>query len=142
MNILRLLFSFNGRINRARYWLGWVIIYAFVAAWTTLGALLPRNETVSFIGGIVGLGCVVSLLAILAKRLHDLSLSGWWTQAPMLLFVPFFVLSTSYDDARYTLGVGFVYLAVAGLSVIWLGCAKGMIGPNRYGPDPLGRQLA
>jgi uncharacterized membrane protein YhaH (DUF805 family) len=120
-----------------------VIVYAFVAAEAALGTVLPPSSTVNFIFGLGALCGLVSIFAILAKRLHDLSLSGWWTQAPMaILLVPLIVLASYFDDARYTLGVGMIYPVLVVISLIWLGCAKGMTGSNRYGSDPLQRQFA
>ena len=66
---------------------------------------------------------LISLLLLLAtaiviiqsiKRLHDLSLSGWWG---LLMLVPW---------AGYGLGLG-------------MQLVDGASGPNRFGPDPKGR---
>ena len=115
------LFGFQGRINRARIWLGvlaifcWMIFVLMVAA--SLGALL--GATGSFSLGVNDVFRLVDpetyrshapahlpilviktagsslflwvYLAISVKRLHDRDKSGWW-------MVPFFVLPGLYNQ--------------------------------------------
>jgi uncharacterized membrane protein YhaH (DUF805 family) len=73
------------------------------------------------------------------KRLHDRDKSGWW----LLLFylVPYLLLGPIgwITGPERMLGVA---LAVASAAVtIWMiveiGCRRGTVGPNQYGPDPL-----
>jgi hypothetical protein len=78
MNCLKLFFSFSGRANRAKYWLGLAIAF-----WISILAMMsPRfasEATPAF--RIVSILAFVYLLIVLAtatKRLHDLDLSGWW----------------------------------------------------------------
>jgi uncharacterized membrane protein YhaH (DUF805 family) len=135
MKILRLLFSFFGRINRAKYWLGLGIVYAFffgagMASWT----LLSPNEIWSFIVGLWMMSGVVSLLSIFSKRLHDLSRTAWWVPAVFGVLV----LVTVF---RVPLA-GHISNAVMGVLIIALGCLRGTRGPNRHGPDPLEKHSA
>ena len=127
------LFSFNGRLNRAKYWL-WVLIYVVVAI--VVGVIVYAIDAPMITGILnfaVGIALLVSGLAIATKRLHDLGKSAWW----LLVF---------YLVPGVLIGVG-VGLSLAGLAiVIWafieLGCLRGTVGPNQYGPDPLGAALA
>ncbi|HEY0301994.1 MAG TPA: DUF805 domain-containing protein [Rhizomicrobium sp.] len=107
------LFSFHGRINRAKLWAFLLIIVAFyvVAALAIVFAIGPQHiadvangaakpETlfsgaVLVVCGILGL-VVLALIwagfAVLVKRLHDRNKSAWWLLVfyllPLVLNVP------------------------------------------------------
>lgn len=80
------LFSFDGRINRAKWWLFLLVVFAYIVASTIMlfvfGMITP---VLAFIWGIVFLiGCVVLIYASFAvgvKRLHDRGKSGLWLLA-------------------------------------------------------------
>ena len=123
MDIGHLLFSFDGRINRAKWWLG--ILFLIIAYFILIFVLSL------FIGGgfdpasgelpssvWIGVAIIYALLiwpslALYAKRWHDRGKSGWWT---LIVFVPI---------------VGSIWILVE------LGCLSGDEGANDYGPDPL-----
>ena len=108
-----LLFQFDGRINRAKYWLGFVIVY--VAIWVLVAiAAAVNSAAVWTIVGLVGLLAIWPGLAIQIKRWHDRGKSGWWV---LIGFIPL---------------IGFWWV------LIECGFLKGDDGPNEYGPDPLG----
>ncbi|WP_305800013.1 DUF805 domain-containing protein [Roseomonas sp. CECT 9278] len=116
------------------------------------------------ISGLVSLLSIWPMLAGSIKRLHDRDRSGWWIGGFYLVgavaaAVAFITLAAATgglfihrdramgpEDAQ---GVMLV-LIVAGLVVaaygIWLlvetGFLRGTVGPNRFGPDPLGGQGA
>jgi uncharacterized membrane protein YhaH (DUF805 family) len=153
-----ILFSFYGRINRAKYWAG-------VLAWTVLFLVLITTVIVLFINDfmalqnasegeiltyILGRGLAIFLIFVLVsivgfvsglalgvKRLHDRDKSGWWI---LVFYVLPEVLSgiTQTSESSAVVGVGSLALIVL---VIWafieLGCLRGTPGPNRFGPDPL-----
>ncbi len=103
-----LFFQFDGRINRAKWWLGAVIL------WVVEGIIfaIVRDNT-----GIVSLVSLVFLwpsLALGIKRFHDRDKSGWWVLIGLIPIIGFFWL------------------------LIELGFLEGTKGPNQYGPDPLG----
>lgn len=119
MNILDTLFSFQGRIGRARWWLATLIkdvvflgIFGVTLYRVTTNAAAAPNPLV-LVGFVV---LAVSLLswmgfAINAKRWHDRNKSGWWTFIAMVPFV----------------------------GPIWLLVELGFLGPvdaNSYGPPP------
>ena len=121
-----LLFSFQGRVNRAKFWLVhlamWVVIAVVFGA--ILGGAVMSSDpsaalaSVGVVGGLVLLVVYVLMLwiglAIAAKRWHDRNKSAWWI---LIVFVP-------------VVG-GFWYL-------IECGFLKGTTGANKYGADPLG----
>jgi uncharacterized membrane protein YhaH (DUF805 family) len=119
-NLKPLLFSFDGRINRAKYWTGVVVIVVIeliaFAILAIIGAMLGDNIVTTLISIIVGLVCLVLIwpaIAIGVKRFHDRNKSGWWV---LISLVPI-------------IG-GLWYLIEAGF-------LEGTKGPNQFGPDPL-----
>jgi len=120
-----LLFSFQGRINRAKFWLVhvamWVVI-AIVFGVIMGGAAMSADPAKAMQGvGTIG-GIVLAIVYILAiwiglatgvKRWHDRNKSGWWV---LIAFVPV---------------VGGIWY------LIECGFLRGTAGPNTYGADPL-----
>ena len=121
-----LLFSFQGRINRAKFWLVALAIFIVEAI---LFAMLGSNvamandpqEALARMGPVASIvlllfGILVTWISIAVgiKRFHDRNKSGVWV---LIIFVP-------------VIG-GLWYL-------IECGFLKGTTGPNNYGPDPLG----
>jgi len=123
------LFSFDGRLNRAKFWL--ILIVTDIAMFVLLGILMAATggsmtmgadgSMPEMGGGVVG--SLVALVIILAavwiglavgiKRFHDRGKSGWWV---LIALVP----------------------VVGGLwYLIECGFLRGTIGPNAYGPDPV-----
>lgn len=143
MGFVWLLFSFKGRLNRARYL---VVELALLALWVVglFSFLVSSPEALSW---VVAIPMIWINTAVTAKRLHDRNRSGWWAVAVLvvnrlsyLYYGLFFGLSFGVDisTAREML---LVMLAVA-LSVLqtWivieLFFLAGTDGPNRFGPDP------
>jgi uncharacterized membrane protein YhaH (DUF805 family) len=147
MDWTTLLFSFNGRINRGKYWLA-VLIYVVVWVVFIVGGLIwLGGMNIDNLFSLAGAGLLIWLIAIIlliagtwsglavgVKRLHDRDKSGWW----VLLFWFGPSLLGSWQAANG----GFILSLVAGAIAIWafveLGCLPGTPGPNQYGPDPLG----
>jgi len=78
----------------------------------------------------------VSWLAVATKRLHDLDISGWWVLGFMFLLF----LGTSGLAASFSrLPTKDIEKIALGVAIIWLGSAKGTVGSNRFGPDPIPR---
>jgi uncharacterized membrane protein YhaH (DUF805 family) len=114
---------------------------AAAALWNWL--LVP-----GFLGGLVA-----GLLQLTAgiKRLHDRNKSGFWLLFFLGLPGAFNLINDRLDTmteaatgaAQIVLVVAGFVLGVASIAIgIWmiveLGCLRGTVGPNRYGPDPLG----
>ena len=121
-----LLFSFQGRINRAKFWLVHVAMWVVIAIVFSviLGSAAMSSDpqaalqSVGAVGGIILLVVYILALwiglAIAAKRWHDRNKSAWWI---LIVFVP----------------------VVGGLwYLIECGFLKGTTGPNKFGADPLG----
>lgn len=107
------LFGFDGRINRGKFWLGWAVLYAFfLVAWIV--AVATNSGVVIGLVGLAGLLAIWPALAIQIKRWHDRGKSGWWV---LIALVPI---------------IGGFWV------LIECGFLPGDVGPNEYGPDPMG----
>ena len=141
-----LLFSFRGRVNRARYL---VVQLALLTFWLVLWPKFSFHFSSQWeaLQWVVAIPMIWINAAITVKRLHDLNRSGWWAVAILIVnrlsyiyYGLFFGLYFGVDisTARELL---LVMLAVA-LSllqtwiVIELFFVIGTDGPNRFGPDP------
>lgn len=122
-----LLFSFNGRINRAKFWLGTVCLIVVYVILAIISSVTMAPMTVSQSGqvqgggmGIVGIIVLIIYIAMIwpsvalgVKRFHDRDKSGWWV---LISLVPII------GGLWYLIECGFL---------------EGTKGPNKFGPDPL-----
>ena len=171
------LFSFHGRINRAKYWLamlvcvGWMVftiwMLVLVIELLSRAGLLAstpkyfhfgveeiftlldpatyrtasRGELVAIIGYLIALPILLWIyFATSIKRLHDRDRSGWW-------MVPFFVvpgLLSQFSDRVAAYDPYLLVTWIFTLLYLWGGIEmfvlKGTRWPNRFGPNPLGKQ--
>ena len=99
----------RGRIPRSTYWRAVLFVWvAFIVAFLALEANVSRASTLALYPPLFWV-----LLALSAKRYHDLGRSAAWL---LLLAIPL---------------VGVAWVAFE------LGFRRGTRGENRYGPDPL-----
>jgi uncharacterized membrane protein YhaH (DUF805 family) len=144
MEPINLLFSFQGRIGRGQFWLcvtiwigftvaifglAWVFAYAF-----DIGSSLTFSVLVQ---AVVFIPVVVSAIAAGIKRLHDRGKHHWW----LLVFYLGPLIGTALPS---TMGesTAMIIVSLAGFALsVWafveLGCLRGSIGANAYGPDPV-----
>jgi uncharacterized membrane protein YhaH (DUF805 family) len=145
MDFGSLFFKFDGRINRAKFWIAAVIYFAVYVVLYAVGYLTNQSMAWQAIYGMLGIVIFISSFAVGIKRLHDRNRSGWF----MVLFyiVPGILVAVS---AAVTLSGGppliGTLLALAGILIgVWalveLGCLRGSIGGNQYGPDPIAPQV-
>ena len=125
MNWQWLFASFEGRINRAKFWIGslvlwvlWIVVNGVLSTMFGMqfaeGEILPAMGPVAWlVWVIIAIALTYATLAVWAKRWHDRDKSGWWS---LIALVPI---------------VGAIWILVE------LGCLPGTEGPNRFGPDPL-----
>jgi uncharacterized membrane protein YhaH (DUF805 family) len=144
MPISQLLFSFRGRINRAKFWLITILsavvsiavgLIAFVSAYSQ-----AENFTILFfvLFFILFVPMIWIGLAVAGKRLHDRDKSAWWL---LLFYVAPGILQGIGDQFNDVLAYVF-YLpgfAIWIWALVELGFLRGTVGPNQYGPDPLQR---
>jgi uncharacterized membrane protein YhaH (DUF805 family) len=157
MNFGHILFGFRGRINRAKWWLAVLAIIILDIVMAILNKAVAETLA-SVLGLVIGIVVLWISLAAGAKRLHDLNRSGAWLVlfigGPLLLTIIFIIyvvvavgasiLSSPEFDPAILMQVGgtgliflVLYLALAIWALVWLGCLRGTVGPNQYGPDPL-----
>jgi uncharacterized membrane protein YhaH (DUF805 family) len=112
-----LLFQFDGRINRAKFWAG---VGALIVGYFVIAILFSAIDSGAVRGilGILYLAFIWPSLAISIKRWHDRDKSGWWVL------------------------IGFVPLIGGIWALIETGFLEGTKGPNQYGLDPLGGEIA
>ena len=119
--MLRTLFSFDGRLNRRNYWLKGLLPWLLTGNVAQVAIRATGLEDLA--GGrfilpatvILIAGTFHALLAITAKRWHDMGHSGWWSLTSL---IPVFSL----------------------LIVILIGFQRGDKDGNKYGPAPPRRQ--
>lgn len=149
MDLGTLLFSFSGRINRAKYWLA-VLIYVVVLVIVSFALVVSFDRNgpggigtgvLGLIGFILYIAIIVSGLAVGAKRLHDRDKSAWW----LLIFyvLPSVIGGIGAEIAMASGSEGgsalfsLVSLGISIWAFVELGCLRGTVGPNRFGLDPL-----
>ena len=133
-----LLFGFSGRINRAKYWLTFVIYFVALFALYVLFSLFFSFPTdvlgLFLILSVPFVAIIISATAVAVKRLHDRDKSGWWV-------LVFYMLPGVIGNIGSYTGLDFVsQLASLALSIwalVELGFLRGTSGRNQYGPDPL-----
>ncbi len=104
--------SFEGRINRAKFWLGVVgIIVVEVVAIAIVGVV--NSAAINILAFLVYLALIYAGLAVSVKRWHDRGKSGWWV---LIGLVPI---------------IGPIW------ALVETGFLPGTPGENPYGPDPL-----
>ena len=134
MELAQIWFSFKGRINRAKYWLV-LLVSSAIFATVLLGAIAAQSWALGILAGLLFIPTFVSSLAVAVKRLHDREKSAWW------LFV-FYLLPALLDGMANVAEDTSLVFSLASFAVsLWafveLGCLRGTIGDNQYGPDPL-----
>src|SRR5262245_431407 len=132
----QLLFSFNGRLNRLPYWLTSIAILVLtIVLVAVLFTIMDLGVRLFVILGVLYIPLLWIAFSLAAKRLHDRDKSAWW-------LLVFYVLPSSLSNlGDPASGVGILLLLAGAALSIWalveLGCLRGTVGPNRFGPDPL-----
>jgi uncharacterized membrane protein YhaH (DUF805 family) len=101
--------NFRDRASRSEYWY-WIL---FIVLADIVAGIIDATLDIHFVTGVFGLVTIIPNIAVAIRRLHDLDRTGWWI---LIGFIPL---------------VGWIIL------LIWY-CTRGTVGPNRFGPDPLG----
>jgi uncharacterized membrane protein YhaH (DUF805 family) len=136
MNWTYLLTSIDGRISRKPFWIGLLILsIPEVAAHVALGERWSS---------LVSLLIAYPEFAVFAKRGHDRNVPTWVAgafiaSAVVLNILVLFDLTgpmTNPSTLFYAVGVPLGVFAL--ILLVDFGFRRGTVGPNRYGPDPLG----
>ncbi|MET0361323.1 MAG: DUF805 domain-containing protein [Mesorhizobium sp.] len=111
-----LLTSYDGRINRAKFWAGIAVLTAIHIVAEIIDVALGLDIRQSGIGPVtivIALAAIYPQFALYAKRWHDRDKSAWWS---LIILVPV---------------IGTIWFLVE------LGFLKGTRGDNQYGADPV-----
>ena len=145
MNPFALLFSFSGRINRAKFWLAALIYVVFFFGTVGIAMMVASSiDTIFYAALIAYIPLIISGLAVGIKRLHDRDKTGWWLAVfyltPLLInLLGIYVLGDAGTLNSILMVASF---AINIWAIVELGCLRGTIGGNQYGGDPLAPEPA
>lgn len=144
MNKLLNFLSFRGRVNRARFWLTAIAIYAVMVVSSVVAAGLAGVFPVLAVLFLpLFMAAFVASLANAARRLHDRGKSAWWllifVGLPTLFLVPAEIAQSSSEPGGSAFAglCGLVSLPFSIWGFVEMACLKGTAGPNRFGEDAL-----
>lgn len=154
MGLGHLYTSFDGRINRQPYWIGTIILAVVnLVISFVVGSLLGVSITApDFRFKLVSLVLTVLFLypaaALMVKRLHDRDRPAWLAAlflAPTPIKSVINLIGTTGNQVNPSMldfllsSIFAIVFAIVGIwAFIELGCLRGSVGTNQYGPDPLG----
>ncbi|HEU0097909.1 MAG TPA: DUF805 domain-containing protein [Allosphingosinicella sp.] len=112
--------EFSGRSRRKEYWMFFLLCMVVALVIGFVEGMLGLNNMVGPYGPLSTLfmlAILVPSIAVGIRRLHDTGRSGWWI---LIALVPL----------------------VGGIVLLVFYVLEGVRGPNEYGPDPKGEDLA
>ncbi len=138
MSLVQILFSFQGRINRGKWW---ILTYMVSGLLGLAGEIIASADSLA--GLIFGLLFLIPFiythLALTIKRLKDTNRGWGWGSLIISSWLgmafSIFLLPTSGEDVFSGIFL-FSYSLMFPVHII-CGFFKGTHGPNQYGPDPL-----
>lgn len=148
MNLVDLLLSTEGRINRLRFWIGMlIVIFLSTALYYLILATAGPTQTGVMLAVLTAFALAYPYYAVMAKRFQDRDKPGLMA---LIGIVPYYTLNLLYTfrilDLNAPTELSSILDVIIALIALWilveLGCLKGSAGPNRYGPDPLGQPKA
>ena len=157
MGLLSLLFSFNGRINRAQYWLGSIgvsvvgVMLFFAIGMSAVMSMVGASSDAERMRALSGIGLMFPIalimcwigLALQIKRFHDRGRTGWFVMLPAAVTTPMFwtaitqaLSGASLQQIEATMQPFQIALWVIQIGFfIDLGCLPS-VGPNKHGHGP------
>jgi uncharacterized membrane protein YhaH (DUF805 family) len=142
MNWGHLFFQFDGRVNRAKFWIAVLIFAAINVVLAIVGYVMDQSVVFQALNSMLGIVILISSIAVGVKRLHDRNKSGWYLLlfylVPSVLVVIGVLIGAFVEDSTIIATVlGLLAFAIAVWAFIEMGCLRGTIGINQYGPDPV-----
>ena len=142
MNWGQLFFNFNGRVNRAKFWIAALIFAAINVVMAVLDYVTDQSVVFQALNGMLSIVILISSIAVGVKRLHDRNKSGWYLLlfylVPSVLVVIGVLVGAFVEDSTIIATVlGFLAFAIGVWAFVEMGCLRGTIGVNQYGPDPV-----
>ena len=131
MEPARLYLGLKGRLPRRAYWVNGVL--ALLGLAVIANGLLAIARVSDDVAAWIVIGVFAwPFIALIAKRLHDFGVPGWWV--PLGLVGLGLLLKLAFGFSFWWLLGNFVGLWFLG--VVVAGLVPGTHGPNRFGPDP------
>ena len=142
MKFVNLFISPSGRINRAKFWVVGLCTVVFFLAVIGVTMAVSSSMNSMFRAAFVAYIPIMYVGVINGiKRLHDRNKSGWWVLlfygAPTALSAVAALLESGAETSLAVLLFQLVNLVIVVWALVELGCLRGTIGQNKYGPDPL-----
>ena len=160
MDFTHLFTSLEGRINRAKWWAGEFILFVVFSILALIGDQTTNGQTISELIWII---LYLPAYPLAAKRFQDRNKPGRTAlygyipsviAAGLLSFGPVRDIPQTVELAIGDLVVSFnwntnilgsicfiILISIVVWFMIELGMRKGTLGPNRFGPNPLGHTL-
>ena len=142
MNWGQLFFKFDGRINRALFWIACLVLVAINVVLIVLGYLMDQSIVFQSLNGMLNIVILIASIAVGIKRLHDRNKSGWYLL--LFYFLPGVLAAAGAligefveDSTIMATLLGLVAVALMVWAFVELGCLRGTVGTNPYGPDPV-----
>ncbi len=157
MSSLKVLyFTFQGRIDRRTWWMGFVLVHLAIAGFNYVLSKL-MNDDAPFLDGtwpnlvrllgdrsgwITAMVFLVPMIAINTKRFHDRGLSGWW----WLVFIIPFLVATGISISPVGGGdfpsplAGWAQL-ICGIAAMWTFITLGFLPSKKSAFGPLGQAV-
>jgi len=137
-----LFFQFDGRVNRAKFWIAALIFAAINVVLAILGYVMDQSVVFQALNSMLGIVILISSIAVGVKRLHDRNKSGWYLLlfylVPSILVVIGVLIGAFVEDSTIIATVlGLLAFAIGVWAFVEMGCLRGTIGVNQYGPDPV-----
>jgi uncharacterized membrane protein YhaH (DUF805 family) len=155
-----LFFSFEGRINRAKWWLTLLVFVVLsIVIWFVLLPLVGVSVWATQSTGMASVASLIVFLiflypatAVMVKRLNDRNRPAWmaavfWAPSVLSILGQMTGVTASMQQVggqavMMPTGIGWVINILSLVIGIWalveLGCLGGTRGANQHGPDPLG----
>lgn len=142
--------SFEGRINRKPYWIGLIVlviimmVIVFGASFLLIGSIVEPTFQTRLVTFVLQLLFLYPSTALMVKRLHDRNRPSYWAAfilVPMVLKSLTDLVGMTGDPLNQN-ALDYLLNIIVFVVSIWffveLGCLRGTVGSNQYGPDPLG----
>jgi uncharacterized membrane protein YhaH (DUF805 family) len=142
--------SFEGRINRKPYWIGLIVliiimmVIIFGASFLLIGSIVEPTFQTRLVTFVLQLLFLYPSTALMVKRLHDRNRPSYWAAfilVPMVLKSLTDMMGMTGDPLNQN-ALDYLLNIIVFVVSIWffieLGCLRGTVGSNQYGPDPLG----
>jgi uncharacterized membrane protein YhaH (DUF805 family) len=137
-----LFFKFDGRVNRARFWIAALVFAVINVVLAILGYVTDQSVVFQALNSMLGIVILIASIAVGVKRLHDRNKSGWYLLlfylVPSILVVIGVLIGAFMEDSTIIATMlGLLAFAIGVWAFVEMGCLRGTIGVNQYGPDPV-----